>query len=348
MGRTFQDHKTRVDSLDSEAVLGRLCWYTVTEAHVPWQTVADALKTVGLDAHTPPQPKDDDVFRRVCSSVQRKKVPTNDGDIFENFLVRDVVRSGGTVVKHIVVERVDKKGRRLHHEELIRVEYREDSIHQEWIGLATMRHDTALEIGREINTRFVAERGSMNAYGIREMIRKLLLSLNATVVRPGGGVYFVMEDRHAVIEALASFSELVDNVFFHDLKLEDEKKQRDMLRKAFEAETIEEVERLIEEIGVLRQELRRSGKAATAEQKAKFASKQKELADKTKGYSGLLEQNLTSTNFKLKLLRQEVQALMKDTPAKVPEMLQQIRAEDDDADDSEGDKPARHLQAVAS
>lgn len=285
---TYSKYVERLRQKDPSVLLGSLCWYTVPEAiRVPHTEVTAALAAVGLDAHVPMAPADDDVFRQVCSSHQRKKVATDDAEIFENYLIRDVVRQGGRVVKQIVVEKVDRRGEKLAHKASVNLEFVVATSQLNVRSLITPPNKQAMRVADLIKRDFKTYRGTCNAYGIRETFRRVIAGTGAVIVRPSGGVYFVPETRHVTVEALAGFAADLPGVTFHPVPLINDADQSAMLREAIENETRETIQKTLDEIDALM-----SGPEISASKYQAMIDSMNSTISRTSEYSELLDDTL--------------------------------------------------------
>jgi uncharacterized protein DUF6744 len=291
----FSDYSNRLKTADVPS-LGSLCWYTASEeTAVPHADMEAHLQVVGLDAFTPKAPRDDDVFRRVCTNAQRKRVPTADPKVFENYLVRDVQRKGLKVTKQIVREQVDQSNKRLSYDPIVEVEYDSLASNLSYALLGvTNGGSTAVNIAQEIETNFLANRNTLNGYAIRELFRRVLVSSYATGVR--NGVYFCGKAHADRIDALERLARMIPNASFHSLPLVDDVKQRTMLREAFEAETVDELRRRLAEID----ELLSSPNEVPLKRVLALRDEVKPLKAKLKQYAELLEDNLDGAVLELK------------------------------------------------
>lgn len=314
MNTALDAHIARVNSQDHSVFLGRLIWYTVSEVCVDHASVVAGLNKVGLTSQLPPAPRDHDVFRRVASNANVKKVATNVEGVFENYLVREVAGRGEEeIVRRIVCETVDRGSRNLNYNADLR-----DVIFNRNTGVISVndlsipnmsdlddirRRAMCDSITNSIRNEFNTWRGKLNSYAIREFIRKIVMrQFAATLVREGGGVYFVQEDQAASVDALEQFVESIDGASFHSLPLVDDRKQRDMVRKAFEAETIDEIDKMMSDIN----EIKQKGTRLSSDTYGKILSRYQELTSKTQGYGKMLEENLGETNTRLNLFQSAV------------------------------------------
>ena len=305
----FTEYATHVQNLDRETWLGMLSWYTVAEdLRVPHDDMAALLEKVGLKAHMPRVPSDSDVFRRTCSAAQRKRVPTDDPGVFENFLVRDPGSNDENLCRRIVREQVDASNRRLNYEEVGEACFDRDTGDIR-TDLFAPGDPVAREILATIRTHYLADRRTLNGYAVRELIRRVLVSANATNVRyPGGGVYFLSVVHANTVAALEDMaSELGNDVSVHTLPLLDDTKQRLMLRQAFEAESVDRANALATEIA----ELLKSDRQISPDRYATYLTALTDLKGKLAEYSDLLETGLSSTGASLSILQRQVVALLR-------------------------------------
>lgn len=305
----FTDYASKVQGLDRDLWLGMLSWYTVAEdLRVSHSDLTDILAAAGLSAYMPGIPSDSDVFRRTCSAAQRKRVPSPQGDTFENFLVRDPGSTKTDLCRRIVRETVDASNRRLGYVEVGEVCFDKATgdLRTSWFPMKDL---VAHDILAEIRVQYTANRGTLNGYAVRELIRRVLVGANATNVRyPGGGVYFLSVDHANTVASLEEMAEALGaQVNVHSLPLLDDEKQRLMIRKAFEAESIDRANALTEEIAEL---IKGDGKV-TPDKAASYVTALQELQGKLGEYSGLLETGLQSTAASLSILQKQVLALMR-------------------------------------
>lgn len=296
MSDEFRKHLERMLQTDERLLLGYLTYYSVSEVRVAHGDVVRALVSAGIDTNLPLPPKDADIFRRVCTKSERKRVPTAEEGIFENYLVRDLNSDVDKVYRRVVMERVDSKGRKLGYEQLYDITFDKKTakITERKLGPQNL---VAEEIVTAVKQGFIAERGTLNSYAVREWIRHFILSLNATQVRPGGGLYFVAEDKHDKIVALEKFCNSISGVDFHYLPLIDDTKQREMLQRAFESEAADEIDRMLGEIG----DIKAAGKKITQSRYEDFLRRYHALTDRATEYGNLLEEKLGTTHSRLEI-----------------------------------------------
>lgn len=305
---TLRNYK---ETIDQETVLGRLWWYSVNNMVIAHDAARQALAACGLEHLTPAVPKDYDVFRRVSSDAKRTRVPTSREGVFKNYLIREVSDENGIAIRRVVIETRNAAGKRLSYDQALEMQFDKESgkVGFECISeLQRVSNDPAVgEIQQAIIAQYAAERGALNSYAIRELIRKVLLSSGATCVRESGGVYFLLEQRCTTMDALEPFFDYIGEALnVHSLPVPDNDKQRGMVRRAFEAESTGRLDALMAEIA----EIRKDGKPISQERYERIMNDYQELVGKTKVYGEVLEHSLGGVETRLGLASQQVVQLI--------------------------------------
>src|SRR5690606_13800316 len=125
--------------------------------------------------------------------------------------------------------------------------------------------------------------------------RRTILDLGGTNVRPNGvgGLYFVKQECAPALEALEKFVSLIPGeIEVHTLPLIDDMKQRQMVRRAFEAESVDAVDRMLGDI----KEVMDRGKKISKDRYASFVTEYQDLLSKTQDYEQVLETALAETH----------------------------------------------------
>lgn len=310
--------RRRLAAEDPDLFLGRLFWYTVSEVRIPHRRLVLMLKKAGLTTRPPNEPKDIDTFTRICSAMKRDKVPTADPNEFLNFRTVQF-KDADTITRRVIRERVNNAGRKLEVTELFDISFDRTADHGDLVcklrpGQRWKNGTTINEIRDQIIDDYYHWRGCLNAWAIREWMRHFIIDENrATIMRPGGGVYFLSRDRVSVIESLEALEAplaryLVSDtgtVEIHSLGLLDDRKQRERLRKAYEAETIGAIDEMLVEISAIN----KGHKKITQAAHKKLVVQAAELAARTDEYANLLSAKLDSTDNRVELFREAVAAL---------------------------------------
>lgn len=322
---TLGQYADRVEaSIDSDYYLGRLFWYAMPELRVPYKDFQAHLTAAGITSSPPHEPKDLDKFKSTCADVKRNRVPTNNSEVFENYK-QVAFHDADTITRRIIRERVNNTGKRVGYTELFDVIFDRETSDLTFKGINGFRfraNTTPADIRDQIIDRYYMDRGCLNAYSIREWMRDLIMRLGATKVRPGGGVYFLREAHMKLIESLEILGEalgdyiVVDGsrVEFHSLPLLDDEKQREMVQRAFEAETVDAIDALLSEVT----ELTKAGKVITKDRYAAFLDQFQSLTERTREYEDLLEEKLASTTTRLDIFQRSLFGLRKNVKQDTP------------------------------
>jgi hypothetical protein len=305
---SFDSYRERLAD-SGTALLGHLVWYYVPEnVRVDHEDVFKILVRAGLGLHVPRAPGDIDVFRRVSTACARNRVPTANPQVFENYLIRDLpdVKTA-PIVRRVVREIVDADNRKLGYDEVAELSFDRQK------GVLSCKHllasKTADEICKQVQDDYVAERGCLNSYAIRMLILRVLQgACNAANVRyPSGGLYFVSDEYADKLDALERLGHAISafGAQIHTIPLIDDRRQRDMLKRAFEAESVDEIDRLLTEVV----DLRAAKKRISVDKYATIVTQLNDLTTKAKEYEELLETGLSSTHSRIKVFKQAVIAL---------------------------------------
>lgn len=303
-------------TVDKDALLGRILWYSVPSAtRLDPQLVTTELQGRGFTRKIPNVPADSDVFRRVSINAERRKVPIPDPNKkdaflpgqFENWMIRDFTAKGDALGKRIVCEVVDTNGKRLSYNQIVDLTFVPASqpggssvIKVDWInGFNAANQTRAQEVVDDVLSGFKRWKGKFHDAVMRHWIKQTILSMGATAVRPTGGIYFLKEEFASQVEALESF--IVDHFppggECHSVEIPDTSKQREMVKKAIEAETTGAVEQMMLEIS----EVKKAGKL-TPKKFEEMNKRVREVENKIADYSKLLETDLKTVNTRVELL----------------------------------------------
>lgn len=211
-----------------------------------------------------------------------------------------------------MIETVDESNRRLDYLPAVQVAFDGTDLDVELLNgldpgdgaIGTLASDAA----DKIEALFRHLDGKVHAYIIRELLRKALGDANATTVRPSGGVYFVMRTRLDQVDAIEQLAGGLCGVDFTVVPLINDKKRAEMIRRAYEAETVGELDALTAEITEL---LR--GEPVTSRKAAALQAQLQDTIARTKEYEQLLSTQMSSAEFRITNVRNQIVRLFKHT-----------------------------------
>lgn len=307
-GKGWESLQASLKQYDSDMFLGRLCWYNVTEqSYVDHAEFCKALVSHGLDTILPPAPRPSDVFKRACTASQRKKVPTAEPGVFCNYNIIEVGKDVDNIWRHIVREKVDTEGHMLSYEDVYELHFYRPTITVKCKPMGNGNDAIADDVADAVRNTFKHLDNLLTPMAVRMFLRKTLQGLHATTVRPSGGVYFIREDHAQRIAALEdAIGNLPGGSSFHSLPLIDDTKQRVMLKRAFEDESIGEVDSLLGEIAKIIKEK----KQITSDRFAEFKVEYDRLRTKVADYSDLLDEAMEATASRLEIMNDVLFDLM--------------------------------------
>jgi hypothetical protein len=296
-----------------QPILGMLVWYTVpVSSEMDHLEYCQLVETLNPPIKTPDVPKPAHVFRRACQAARISKVRTSNPEVFHNYVMRDAGYDPNFVHRRIIEEKVDAKDHSLGFRDLGHAVFSKEGVS------ATYQRSPQFPVGDpsepywqmmqdRIDTYLVEKMNFVPAIAIREGARKALEEkLRGVKVREGGGVYFVAADKLEPVEALDKLINTIPGASCHILPLVDDVRQRQMLKEAFENETVEETSELIGEIA----ELLASDKNIPAKTFISIQQRYLDKRSKLKEYSALLNDALDQSETILMACNAQLAALL--------------------------------------
>jgi hypothetical protein len=187
----------------NESHLGNLVWYTIAELLIPRDELRQLLLNSGLDeGFMPPEIRMPDAFRRATIAVERKRELGNEG-VVENYLIKEVSSDTKHILRFIVKETKDGKGKRLDYQpDIARLELDKTTGQMTFTAApSSIEAEMCLEAERLFST-FKTHHDSRS---VRSMIYGILNSMAPTPVRPSGGVYFIPASYEEQLKNLVRF-----------------------------------------------------------------------------------------------------------------------------------------------
>lgn len=320
----FTEAVEKLTTYGSDMFIGRLVWYAIPEdlvaSHTEYHTkIIENFYDCETQPVLPGFPRPTDVFKRACTAAEMKNVP---GPVVEvdgvenrtvyNYMVRPSGHDADNVWRTIVRETLDASGHTLNYDELVRITFNRKSEKLRFNNVDD-NTDTDDPNVNEIVTAIIdyikVEGDRITPYAVRESVRRFMeRELGAIKVRPSGGVYFVNEKHAAEVEALdKTINSFEGSAAFHFLPLLDDSKQREMLRAAFEAESVGAIDSLIGEMVEI---TKKSDKKITSNQFAAFKVEYDRLRTKIVDYSDLLDEKMELSATRLEVMQQVLVELM--------------------------------------
>jgi hypothetical protein len=297
----FQELQEQLARTDQTLWLGQLCWYGVSGVLIQHDALARALAANHLQGYIPKLPSDVDVFRRVATKAQKKRVPNTATGAYDNYLLRDIPMDGSSVYKVLVRETV-QPGQLSYETQVCRITFDKSS--------GTLSHTavngdvTARQIVDDILEGYKEEQGALNSHAVRELIRKMLLDSHAINVRgDGGGLYFVPREEGTFFTNLEGFAAMMPGrVEMGSHPVLDDSKRREMLRRAFLQEVEDEVDKVVIEVATLLESNQQISAAKADRYYTQFVTAQK----KVKEYDDLLEERHDTAHSALSIFQRQL------------------------------------------
>ncbi len=304
--------------------LGMLCWYFVPgDANISLADWVSAVNNTAISQLIPTAPRAVDTFKRAVNKIQERRRIRDYVDKEEftyKFLARNAGQDADYVYRKLIIEELDNEMHRLAYLEVVNFTY----VRETRSILAEVQETNLCnfpeQVQRLIHEKielvqdiFRREQTALGPIKVREMIRgHLENTLRGSLARPGGGVYFVSTEHLAQLDALDTVVNSFGGPSFHMLPLVDTDRQREMIKEAFESQSLAKVDELMAKQKDLL--TGKSGKITINKAKA-FHSEFLELTNRLAEYVDLLGDTMDATGNRLKLLQIQTVEVFKKASA---------------------------------
>lgn len=263
---TKTDLRSYIDeqgNLPPDCVLGYIAWFSVNDGSYDAEKLAKDFDRLRLNSTLLPAPlKPTDAFEKASREVDKFKYAIIGGRTAE-ILVREAVRDGQTISRHLIREVKDSAGRRLLYEKVGELTFYRARMVNGATDQSTVRARATLDPAlspseREILTPVV--RSFTAAYHrycdfhdgqkVRGILRNYLVYLNAVAMKPS--VYFVHSSRADELERLRVFAVGLGSASMMLLPQADLPALRQEVIDAFQEEAEKDLEQVVVEIQKLR------------------------------------------------------------------------------------------------
>jgi|JI9StandDraft_1071089.scaffolds.fasta_scaffold03528_16 hypothetical protein len=310
----YTEYEQRLQFEADTPILGMLAWYSVPESvEVKHSEFVGLVELNDAPLDTPNVPKPANVFRRACNKAKIMKVPTPNPDVFVNYTMRDASYDENFVFRRMIAEQVDAENHELGYRDIGLAIFSKDDFTTFYIS--DVEDDDPAKpywdsLTQQIDDYLKDNKVTLPAIAIREAARRgLTQHLSGTAVRESGGVYFVASTRRDKLEALDRTINGVKGATFHTLPLVDDLRQRDMLKNAFEDETVAKSVALVAKIT----ELLGQGTPIPAKTFLGIRKEYSDLKTRLNEYQDLLNDSLNKTETALEVANRQVLALLEAT-----------------------------------
>lgn len=268
----FRSYQEQLTKLPADVFIGDVLTYEFRQPKVTRDDLAAWFLELGLDEdYLPPPIKTIDAYRRATGELARKSFALPNGQTAELF-VRDVSSDGDRIIRYIVREVRDPRGKKLSYDEVGSAVFYKASRSARRKGqggesvkfvlnerhVTTDDRDHVAEFIRKMDTDYKFFSLHYYTQAIRDMVRNYVVGLNAISVRSGGGLYFVHKSRRdTVLKLLELVNERIGSgCRIHLMPLVDTGYQREMLTEAFQDEVEESCNKLAVKVAKLNEQYR--------------------------------------------------------------------------------------------
>lgn len=297
-----------LDALRHLPLLGAVAIYGVTAMHMTHAEFVRLLDDEGLGRFAPRAPSDVDVFRRVCTNAQRKRIPTGDPRVFVNVVIVDLANEKEEVVKRVVSQRCNPSGRVLEHANVY------DLIFRRTHGVVRVRplvvdaddtYPEAAMVAAGVVPTYMGQKGTVNSNHVRDSFKAALDTRHAVPIKTTGGAFFIPAAELATVRALRRVAKVVAEIDFSVIPVLDTADQRRMIQSSFVAHAGAELDRMIAELSAIL----RSGEQVSAEVFTTFTRRYQSAGTTADTYAQLLDEQASTVVSRLELLDRAMKEL---------------------------------------
>jgi hypothetical protein len=299
-----------------EMWLGTLIWYYVpSDAEVKTKDWIAAVTGSVVEDMTPTKPRAVDAFKRAINKIGKASGKVSlliDGeDVLFKFMSRDTGMDDSYVYRDLVVERLGDF--KLSYGPVVKFQFnratREVSYEVDEEVYDTMPTEVQVEVTDRYTQALVQyerERFVLGPMKIRALLREEIETRQLGVpCKPGSGIYFVFDHHQERVEGVAEVIDSLSShgITFHQMPVADIASQREMIVKAFENETVQEVDKLMSDMA---DTLKGNRGKVTQAVATRYARDYSRLNSRLAEYSDLLEQKFDEQGNRLVLMQAQV------------------------------------------
>lgn len=312
-----------IQALPSEAFLGSLLYFSISQADVHLENARRDLTAAGLSTDTLRKNlRPIDAFRKASKRFEKKFKPVN--GVRSELMVRPVGEDSDEAHRHLILERAvvqAGKKRRVFYEKVGEIVFnRGAKKNGQYEGHGVRCRRTTEHLGSALTNeedQWLTEQlatfedhydhqlNYMDSHAVRTFVREYIYDLSGTCVKESGGLYFVKQDHVDEIKRLADWVRTIGSEF-HSLPLLNLTDQREMILEAFEEESIAEAERLMTEVKKILDDPDRKIEEKTFDA---YADKASDLAAKVDEYNTMLGTRAERAAYSINILGQQVLSL---------------------------------------
>lgn len=305
-----------ITDFNNDGTLGFVVWHSVADVRITESEVAALANKHGMSTH-PKLGSVSDAFRRATAASQQR---SEDGKT--RYLMRPVKDRSGEIVREIVVERVDSKGKRLAHIGAKMLEFvHVDKSHKpalnsrhtdEFFHLTPEEQGTVDRLCTEAFDRYHEFTRSLTGKELTRFAMKCMSAMSYINLRPNGGVYFVPRTRAAALEALTNFfAELASYrassapMIFSSAPVPNCPVQKAQVAQGVDMTINSDIDQMIAKLASLRDEIG-SVRQSTLDKKV---AEIRALREKATAYAAILERENDTLDARLDILDQTIEGL---------------------------------------
>lgn len=292
---------------DGDQVMGYVGWFSVPDRFVEASKLGRAWASQALPTHMIPQNrKAVDTFKNACRSIETRRQGSNR---VTEVKVDQVDETHQDCVYQVTYMVRDTAQRQIEHPKGMRVTFDKSNDQISFDPLNKKYASSLPHLESAIQDHFDANSEKVPGSKVRNAVRALLDTIGAVNLRKkSGGVYFIPKTGRSELDGLAKVLDFLysDDAELHLIPCANDKYQQDMVARHFELEVSSEIDETIARVI----EKLTSSRKMRHDAVGNLFARRKELGDLRTKYAGLVNDDIATVEEKLRLLDQQLQALV--------------------------------------
>jgi len=312
---SLADHFGGAPAGPSTDYLGRIVFVSVFEGNTDLDKVTQVLADLDLAGFAPKRTAKSDIFRKVTNEANRRtQIDLNDGK-YAKVMVRKVSDDEKEILRRLVIEVVDAKGKQLSYESAFDLAFDRDhtakaekrtpaprfKVRDLFAPLDPAAAEAARNVAYELRSEYTKRDGTVDAAALRATVNKALGGASAISVRKTGGAFFVPEANAEATDKLKALSVLIPQVDIWVLPLIDTPEQRAKIEAALNDDVAAEVAKIEAEMA----EMVAEGNVSKRRM-ATLLAEHAEVTARADEYRGVLSKELSTLKDRMTMLGHQV------------------------------------------
>jgi len=242
-----------------ESWIGRILWFSVGGCLIKEEKLQEHFDKLDIPPiFLPSRISVSSAFKKAIQNLQEEKQVVNGSGKREAFLIRPL-----TPIKRELVREQNINREELRYAEIGSFELKGKEIESKFYPDKGKGYEKTFDSKKEmLEEQFNTLKTHYDGKAIRDMLRNALKVMNATALRPSGGVYFVLEEYSENLQKFVELCRIINENYrttdyeteLYTVPVVNTKEQRDYVKMKYEGEIVEKLAKMTNEMRLLLEE----------------------------------------------------------------------------------------------